>query len=84
MTTAATGAPSGPYQRIVEARDQLLGWRGRPEEAAAHFRWPDITGAFNWAVDFFDVMAADNHDCALWIREEDGSHGRLPTPVDFP
>ena len=28
---------------------------------------------FNWATDWFDVIATDNTRTALWIVEEDGS-----------
>src|SRR5262247_3181937 len=58
-----------------EARDFLL---ARPEDYASayrDFRWPELT-EFNWALDWFDVIARDNHDPALWIVEEDGSEQR--------
>jgi acetyl-CoA synthetase len=41
------------------------------------FTWPRITGAFNWATDWFDVIARDNHRTALWIVEEDGGEQKL-------
>ncbi|TFB95191.1 AMP-dependent synthetase [Cryobacterium sp. MDB2-10] len=54
------------------ARDQLLRlWDGHAR-AAAEFRWPDVGASFNWAVDWFDVIAAGNDNIALWIVEEDG------------
>lgn len=52
------------------ARDQLLG----DEDG---FRWPRLTGTFNWATDWFDVIAVGNERPALWIVEEDGSEQRL-------
>ncbi|HZE16084.1 MAG TPA: AMP-dependent synthetase, partial [Mycobacterium sp.] len=35
--------------------------------------WPQLTGVFNWATDWFDVIARNNERTALWIAEEDGS-----------
>jgi acetyl-CoA synthetase len=37
------------------------------------FCWPHLVGAFNWATDWFDVIARDNDRTALQIIEEDGS-----------
>jgi acetyl-CoA synthetase len=59
-----------------EARDFLLDHREEYAEAYAQFGWPR-QGAFNWALDWFDVIAADNDSPALWIVEEDGSEQRL-------
>ncbi|KOV79702.1 AMP-binding protein [Nocardia sp. NRRL S-836] len=36
------------------------------------FRWPSFPDAFNWAHDWFDVIAGDNSATALHIVEEDG------------
>ncbi|HYO84898.1 MAG TPA: AMP-binding protein [Dermatophilaceae bacterium] len=65
MTTA--------HERYRAARDYLLERREEYDEALAGFRWPDITGPFNWAVDWFDAIARDNDRRALWLVEEDGS-----------
>lgn len=59
------------------ARDQLLALRTDPERARADFRWPDVGDAFNWATDWFDVIAAGNDAVALWIVQEDGSERRV-------
>jgi acetyl-CoA synthetase len=59
-----------------EARDFLLDHREDYAEAYAGFRWPEF-GAFNWAVDWFDVIAEDNDRPALWIVEEDGTEQRF-------
>jgi acetyl-CoA synthetase len=32
---------------------------------------------FNWALDYFDLLAAGNRQTALWILEEDGSETRI-------
>lgn len=56
-----------------EARDQLLALRGDHPRAVAEFRWPELGGRFNWAVDWFDTIARDNHRPALVIVEEDSA-----------
>ena len=54
------------------ARDSLIRLRSDHARAAAEFAWPEVGPAFNWAVDWFDVMATGNPATALWIVEEDG------------
>ena len=53
-------------------RDQLLACRG-DLAAARRVRWPD-NGSFNWATDWFDVIARDNHNVALRVldAQDDG------------
>lgn len=65
--------PTAAYRA---ARDQLLA-ADSPEAARAGFRWPDVGDTFNWATDWFDVIATDNSRTALWIVEEDGREQRL-------
>ena len=36
------------------------------DRAYAEFRWP-VLGDFNWALDYFDVIAVGNENTALWI-----------------
>jgi len=67
---------SSPTQAFREARDFLLAQRGRHDAAVAGFRWPQLQH-FNWALDWFDVLARDNHTAALWVVNEDGSETRL-------
>ncbi len=55
------------------SRDQLLALRGEHERAVAEFRWPRLEGPFNWAVDWFDVIARGNDATALAIVEDDGT-----------
>ena len=54
------------------SRDQLLALRGEHDRAVAEFRWPRLEGSFNWAVDWFDVVARGNDATALHIVEDDG------------
>ncbi len=60
---------------FLAARDFLLAHRTDYATAVRDFRWPQL-GTFNWALDYFDVMAEGNSANALWIVEEDGSEQR--------
>ncbi|MQY22759.1 AMP-binding protein [Nocardia macrotermitis] len=59
------------------ARDQLISAANDYDAARDTFRWPRPTGKFNWAVDWFDVIAHGNDRTALWIVEEDGSERKV-------
>jgi len=65
----------GATERFRAARDFLLERRADYAGALAGFAWPELDG-FNWALDWFDVIARDNGRPALWIVEEDGSETR--------
>ncbi|GAB2970391.1 AMP-binding protein [Amycolatopsis acidiphila] len=65
-----------------QARDYLLAHREDYDTAYRDFTWPEL-GEFNWALDWFDVIARDPANAqryALWIVEEDGSEGRWTFP----
>jgi acetyl-CoA synthetase len=62
--------------RFLRARDFLLEHRCDYEAAYAGFAWPRME-RFNWALDYFDLLAAGNKQTALWILEEDGRETRL-------
>ncbi|SCG71064.1 AMP-binding protein [Micromonospora inositola] len=68
MATAGTDA-------FREARDFLLAHREDHDTAYEKFRWPRLD-EFNWALDWFDLLAAGNDTPALWIVEADGGEGR--------
>src|SRR3954453_18574087 len=55
------------------ARDLLQDLSADYAKAVSEFVWPDFGAQFNWAVDWFDVIARGNRRTALWIVEEDGS-----------
>ena len=57
---------------FLAARDFLLRHRADCDTACRDFRWPQAK-SFNWALDYFDVMAEGNARPALWIVNEDGS-----------
>ncbi|GLY67654.1 AMP-binding protein [Amycolatopsis taiwanensis] len=65
-----------------QARDYLLAHREDYQRAYRDFGWPELT-EFNWALDWFDVIARDPVNArrdALWIVEEGGSEGRWTYP----
>jgi acetyl-CoA synthetase len=59
------------HQRFRKARDLLLELRTDPDKAAAEFRWPR-SESFNWALEWFDVIAADNQAIALELLPDTG------------
>jgi acetyl-CoA synthetase len=60
-------------QAFIDARDLLLAQRNDLDAARAQFRWPEL-GEFNWALDFFDTLPADQ--TALWLVNGDNSEDR--------
>ncbi|MFI6333731.1 AMP-binding protein [Streptomyces sp. NPDC050535] len=69
VTTSATDQFRG-------ARDFLLAHREDYATAYEGFDWPRPEH-FNWALDWFDVIARDNLRTALHIVEEDGASTRI-------
>jgi acetyl-CoA synthetase len=57
--------------RFIALRDQLLHLREDLPQACRDFRWPSF-GEFNWARDYFDVIAADNPATALRLVDDEG------------
>jgi acetyl-CoA synthetase len=58
------------------ARDLLLAHRSDYESARREFAWPDLD-EFNWALDWFDVIAAEHPDrTGLRIVSEDSDISR--------
>lgn len=67
---------------FVTARDFLLRHSHDHAAACSGFEWPDFD-EFNWALDWFDVIAhrePNTERAALWIVEEDGSEQRWTFP----
>jgi len=61
------------------ARDRLVASIGDYSQAVDSFSWPRLTGTFNWATDWFDVIARSPEragQTALWITEEGGDEQR--------
>ncbi len=63
-------------EAFLAARDGLLAHRTDLAAACAQFRWPALQH-FNWAIDYFDVIASGNERPALHIVEESGEQARL-------
>tara|TARA_B100000678_G_scaffold273712_1_gene264266 strand:+ start:2796 stop:4016 length:1221 start_codon:yes stop_codon:yes gene_type:complete len=64
---------NSPTSTYRAARDQLISLSGSYAEALGSFRWSDVGERFNWAVDWFDQVAAGNEQPAVVILEEDGT-----------
>jgi acetyl-CoA synthetase len=62
--------------RFLEMRDFLLANRTDYETAYSGFAWPQLND-FNWATDYFDVIARDNVAPAIHIVEESGEENVL-------
>jgi len=65
-------ARSADAAAFLAARDFLLTHRTDYATAYAEFQWPKLE-RFNWALDYFDAMAAGNDQPALRIVRDDGS-----------
>ncbi|MGO8962543.1 AMP-binding protein [Mycobacterium sp.] len=57
----------------LACRDVLVRHRDDYDAAVAAFRWPEIGDRFNWALDFFDLIAGGNSRTALRIIGADGT-----------
>src|SRR6478752_2086463 len=60
----------------LKARDFLLEHRSDQEFACRNFRWPRLD-EFNWALDYFDHIAAGNARPALRVLDENGGESIL-------
>ncbi|MGX2993772.1 AMP-binding protein [Streptomyces sp. JNUCC 64] len=67
--------PSSATGEFRAARDLLLRHRADPAAARAEFVWPRPE-RFNWALDWFDVIADGNHRTALHLVGADGREER--------
>jgi acetyl-CoA synthetase len=67
---------AGDAAPFIAARDFLI--RHRTDYATAYrdFAWPKLD-RFNWALDYFDVMARGNDAPALWLVDEDTGEIKL-------
>jgi acetyl-CoA synthetase len=72
----ATETTKPGLRAFLAAREFLLEHRDDYETAYRDFRWPQLT-EFNWALDYFDTYARDNHKPALWIVDESGPGVKL-------
>ncbi|MBK8470452.1 MAG: AMP-binding protein [Actinomycetales bacterium] len=72
-TESTVSSTATSTERYRAARDLLLRMRGDHAGAVAAFRWPEMGDTFNWACDWFDVIARGSDRPALILVEEDGS-----------
>jgi acetyl-CoA synthetase len=63
---------TGAAATFLAGRDFLMKHRTDYGTAVREFRWP-VQDHFNWALDYFDAIAAGNHRPALHLVEEDGT-----------
>jgi len=68
-----TSSNAAPF---LAARDFLLRHRDDYATAYRDFRWPELD-RFNWALDYFDAMARDNTQPALWLEDEETGATRV-------
>src|SRR5262249_62107053 len=64
---------AGPF---IAARDFLVRHREDYAVAFRDFAWPKLD-RFNWALDYFDAIARNNAQPALWLIDEDGGEVKL-------
>ncbi|GAA2138644.1 AMP-binding protein [Kitasatospora kazusensis] len=64
------------HQAFARQRDLLLELRTDLDAARAAFAWPR-PAAFNWALEWFDVIADGNPQPALELLRDDGSADRV-------
>jgi acetyl-CoA synthetase len=76
MTATSAAEPTEATERFRAARDFLLEHREDYATAYAGFAWPR-PDRFNWALEWFDVIAAGNDRTALHIVEEDGTETKV-------
>lgn len=61
------------HEEFRAARDLLLRYRADQLTARRAFRWPRLT-TFNWAIDWFDVIARSNDRIALQVATAHGDN----------
>ncbi|PRX95728.1 AMP-binding protein [Allonocardiopsis opalescens] len=77
MSSSTASAGREATEAFRTARDLLLTHREDPEGARRAFHWP-VLDRFNWALDWFDVIAAEHPDRpALRVVALDGAETSL-------
>jgi acetyl-CoA synthetase len=75
-TTDIARFGSGRAAPFIAARELLFMHREDYARAFREFQWPKLD-RFNWALDYFDVMARDNAHPAVWLVDEDAGETKL-------
>jgi acetyl-CoA synthetase len=68
-----TSSNAAPF---LAARDFLIRHREDYDTAYRDFQWPKLD-RFNWALDYFDVMARGNEREALWLVDDGAGETKL-------
>jgi len=68
-----TSSNAAPF---LAARDFLIRHREDYDTAYRDFQWPKLD-RFNWALDYFDVMARGNERQALWLVDDGAGETKL-------
>jgi len=68
-------------EQFLRARNFLIENRTNYEKAYRDFRWPELED-FNWAFDWFDVMAENNSNVALWLQADQPDQGDRASSMD--
>src|SRR5882724_4269822 len=74
--SVSAGVPVDGGKAFMELRDRLLCDGISHEQALEAFRWPAVS-SFNWAVDYFDRIAAHNDRTALRVVDDTGADQAL-------
>ncbi len=69
-----TSSTNPSLQAFLAERDRILALRTDLEAARAAFHWPKLD-QFNWALDYFDTLPAD--ELGLWLVNADGADDRV-------
>jgi acetyl-CoA synthetase len=75
-TMTNTTHDRGNAAPFIAVRQLLLRHREDYATAYREFKWPKLD-RFNWALDYFDVMARGNVHPALWLVDEDAGETKL-------
>jgi acetyl-CoA synthetase len=67
---------NSPASAFLDARAFLLEHREDYATACRDFRWPTLD-RFNWALDYFDVIALGNEQPALWMVSDQGRDAQV-------
>jgi acetyl-CoA synthetase len=76
MTNVVSKYDSGNAAPFIAARELLFKHREDYTRAYREFQWPKVD-RFNWALDYFDVMARGNVHPALWLVDEEAGETKL-------
>ncbi len=76
VSSRTSAVPASEAAEFLAVRDFLLENRSNYAVAYENFQWPKLNN-FNWALDYFDVMAADNAQTALILTSQDSGDQSL-------